>query len=360
MANTNIFDMLDTWNNVATTFTSVKMNVTDTASAAGSLLMDLQVGGASKFNVQKDGRTFFTDGAAGSPSIANITTPSSGLYFPAAGNMGVTLSGSERVRFAAGQGIRIVERIGWASSLSVGSDVNLERDAAATLALRNGVNAQTFNLYNTYTSATNYERLSVGWASNVCTIKAEAQTGTVRPLQIKYTPQTVATLPAAVEGAVMFVNDALDPVLGTVVVGGGTVRIPVYGTASSWICGAAGRQKESIPIAVSDETTAITAGTNKIKFRMPYAMTLTSVRASLGTAQATGLIVTVDINESGVSILSTKLTIDNTETTSVTAAVAAVISDTLLADDAEISIDIDQVGDGTAIGLKVTLIGVRT
>lgn len=50
-----IYDMIDTWNNGATTFTAVKMNVTDTASAAGSLLMDLQVGGVSKFSMSKDG-----------------------------------------------------------------------------------------------------------------------------------------------------------------------------------------------------------------------------------------------------------------------------------------------------------------
>jgi len=70
-------------------------------------------------------------------------------------------------------------------------------------------------------------------------------------------------------------------------------------------------------------------------------------------------IFTVDINEGGTSILSTKLTIDNTEKTSTTAATAAVISDTALADDAEITIDIDQIGDGTAKGLKITLIGTR-
>ena len=66
----------------------------------------------------------------------------------------------------------------------------------------------------------------------------------------------------------------------------------------------------------------------------------------------------MDINEAGTSIISTKLTIDNTEKTSVTAATAAVISDASLADDAEITIDIDQIGDGTAKGLKVTLIGI--
>lgn len=117
---------------------------------------------------------------------------------------------------------------------------------------------------------------------------------------------------------------------------------------------------ESIIVAASDETTALTAGTTKVTFRMPYAFTLTAVRASLTTAQASGSIFTVDINEGGATILSTKLTIDNTEKTSTTAATAPVLSDTALADDAEITVDIDQVGDGTAKGLKITLIGYRT
>jgi hypothetical protein len=119
-------------------------------------------------------------------------------------------------------------------------------------------------------------------------------------------------------------------------------------------------QVQSIIVAASDETPVLTAGTAKVTFRMPYAFTLTGVRASLGVAQTSGSIFTVDINESGTSVLSTKLTIDNTEKTSTTAATAAVISDTALADDAEITIDIDQVGDGTAKGLKVTLLGTKT
>jgi hypothetical protein len=110
-------------------------------------------------------------------------------------------------------------------------------------------------------------------------------------------------------------------------------------------------------VAASDESTALTTGTAKITFRMPRAVTLTSVRASLTTAQASGNIFTVDINEGGTSILSTKLTIDNTEKTSTTAATPPVISDANLADDAEMTIDIDQIGNGTATGLKVYLIG---
>lgn len=114
-----------------------------------------------------------------------------------------------------------------------------------------------------------------------------------------------------------------------------------------------------IQLACSDETTALTTGTAKVTFRMPYAMTVTEVRASLTTAQASGSIFTVDINESGVSILSTKLTIDNTEKTSVTAATPPVISDSALADDAEITIDIDQIGTSGATGLKILIKGTR-
>lgn len=113
----------------------------------------------------------------------------------------------------------------------------------------------------------------------------------------------------------------------------------------------------SLTFACSDETTALTTGTAKITFRM-RAFHLTALpRASLVTAQASGNIFTIDINEGGASILGTKLTIDNTEKTSTTAAAAATVTDSDIADDAEITVDIDQVGDGTATGLKVTLIG---
>jgi hypothetical protein len=113
-----------------------------------------------------------------------------------------------------------------------------------------------------------------------------------------------------------------------------------------------------IQIAVTDETTALSTGTAKVTFRMPHAMTLTAVRASLTTDSSSGAPV-VDINESGSTILSTKLSIDQGEKTSTTAATPAVISDASLADDAEITIDIDTAGTGAA-GLKVSLIGTRS
>ena len=115
------------------------------------------------------------------------------------------------------------------------------------------------------------------------------------------------------------------------------------------------RPVETIGVALGDETTAITTGTAKVSFRMPYAFTVTAVRASLTTASSSGT-PTFDINESATTILSTKLTIDPNELTSTTAAVPAVVSDTALADDAEITIDVDVAGTSAA-GAKIMIIG---
>jgi len=116
--------------------------------------------------------------------------------------------------------------------------------------------------------------------------------------------------------------------------------------------------------ACSDETTPISLGNAKVTDRMPYAFTATGIRASLNTAQASGAILTVDLKwwngSSFVTALSTLLTFDNTEATSKTAAAQPVLSKTSFADDDIIRIDVTQVGDGTATGLKVTLLGMKT
>ena len=121
-------------------------------------------------------------------------------------------------------------------------------------------------------------------------------------------------------------------------------------------------QTESFIIACSDEGTALTTGTAKVSFRMPYAFTLTAgaggVQASCNQAP-TGAILTMDINEAGSTILSTKLTIAIGSTTSV-GGTDPVISDVNLAANALMTIDIDQIGSSNpGTGLKVTLIGVK-
>lgn len=127
-----------------------------------------------------------------------------------------------------------------------------------------------------------------------------------------------------------------------------------------WAAPAAAATPFEMVVAVSDESTDLTTGTAKITFRIPVGVTLSAVRASVNTAP-TGADLVVDINEGGSTILSTKLSIDAGEKTSTTATTPPVISDSSLADDAEITIDIDQIGSTVAgAGLKVTLIGTRT
>jgi hypothetical protein len=136
--------------------------------------------------------------------------------------------------------------------------------------------------------------------------------------------------------------------------------IPVSGFALSQVAIAA--KTEVLGIVASDETTALTTGTAKATFHMPFAMTLTGVKAGCTTAP-TGATLTIDINEAGSTILTTKLTIDASEKTSATAATAAVIGGAgpALASDALMTIDIDQVGSSVAgAGLKVYLIGYQT
>lgn len=114
---------------------------------------------------------------------------------------------------------------------------------------------------------------------------------------------------------------------------------------------------EALGFALSDETIALTAGMATPKYRMPYAFTLSAVRVTLSEASSSGA-VEIDMLEAGASVFSTRPTIDATEKSTVTAATPAVISDTALADDAEISFSVVAAGTG-AKGAKIWLIGTR-
>jgi hypothetical protein len=114
-------------------------------------------------------------------------------------------------------------------------------------------------------------------------------------------------------------------------------------------------------VPVSDETTALTTGTAKVTFRIPFACKMTALpRANVNTVSSSGL-PTFDIKKNGTTIFSTTLTIDASEKTSVTAATPAVLSggSTTFADDDECTIDITTAGTGTK-GAKITLYLIPT
>lgn len=120
--------------------------------------------------------------------------------------------------------------------------------------------------------------------------------------------------------------------------------------SSDWVC------KKYLMFAVSDEQTNLQPGTEIITFRMPYACRLLEARSNVKNAP-TGSSLIVDVNQNSASILTQQLTIDPGEKTSVSSTAPAIISTPLLADDAEMSIDIDQVGaTNPGKGLKMTFI----
>lgn len=182
----DIFDMVDTWNNGATTFTAIKMDVTDTASAAASLLMNLLVGGVSQFSVSKAGVLLAGDGVLATPGYAFSNDPDTGIYRRASGTVAFSANATAIFQYT-GNGLALVAgvEVAWLSGgITTTRDVVLARDAAGTLAQRNGANAQTLRVYNTYTDASNYERADIGWLSNTLVVgTANAGTGSSRTLQ---------------------------------------------------------------------------------------------------------------------------------------------------------------------------------
>lgn len=81
-----VLDTSQTWNAGGVTFTGWKLNVTNTASASASLLMDLQVGSVSQFNVTRSGVLVTTGGG----NLKNIAVDS--------------LAGTALIRFTAAGG----------------------------------------------------------------------------------------------------------------------------------------------------------------------------------------------------------------------------------------------------------------
>lgn len=184
-------DLAETWNNGATTFTHIKSNVTDTASNAASLLMNLQVGGVSKFKVEKSADLLIS-GTNVTTTMRSIVDPNYGIMFNR-GSPGIFFGvnnnqfGSVVMR-TSGIGVGATSSFFWTSGANRAdepADLFLNRDASNILAQRNGVNAQTSRIYNTYTDASNYERAKIGWNTNVLEIGTEnAGTGTLRNINL--------------------------------------------------------------------------------------------------------------------------------------------------------------------------------
>ena len=190
-----IINLSQTWNNAATTFTGLKLNVTNTASAAGSNLLDLQVGGVSAVQVRDNEikysgsrvALYTGTGGGGSVDIAGVgsldTVPLRVEYSL------ITIANRAKVGFTTG------------TNINTGVDVALSRDSAGVVKVTNG------------SSGTGY---------------------------IKQVPVAVSALPLPATvgaGTRGFVNDANDTTFASVVAQGGSNVVPVYCDGTSWRIG---------------------------------------------------------------------------------------------------------------------------
>jgi hypothetical protein len=186
------------WNNATTTFTGLKLNVTDTASAADSKLLDLQVGGTSAVQVTDNKIQYSSPvvalytgtGAGGSVDIAGVgsldTVPLRVDY------SFITIAQRAKLGFTSG------------SNINTGIDASLSRDSAGVLKITDG------------STGTGY---------------------------LKLIPTTVGALTAAATvgaGTKAFVTDSTSTLSshhGQVVVGGGSNFVPVFSDGTNWIVG---------------------------------------------------------------------------------------------------------------------------
>lgn len=130
------FTLTQTWNDAGVTFTGALFNFINTASAAGSLLLNLQLNSSPLFSFTKEGILRF--GVAGSTGIRGAATA----------NLEVQSQNNGDYR-----GINL-------SQIGFSNQTFVQSDAANTLAQRNGTASQTANLYDTWASSTDYHRVA--------------------------------------------------------------------------------------------------------------------------------------------------------------------------------------------------------
>lgn len=160
--------------------------------------------------------------AGGSQSVPGISLNGIGFgpYGSGAGWTFVSSSASQMRLTTSGIVIQSGKVLAFGNAFTDTGTTQLWEHASHAIAQRNGTNPQTFQVYNTYTSDTSHERLSITWATNVCTIETEKGSagGTLRGLRIGGSSSALVGL----WGATPIVQPTTAVAAATRVGGGGT------------------------------------------------------------------------------------------------------------------------------------------
>lgn len=229
-----IYDLVDTWNDGATTFAAIKMDVTDTASAAASLLMDLQVGGVSQLEITKGGRINGPTGSALNINGALEVFGSSvrvGASFPLQWFTDTILTrrAAANLRFGAADAAAPVAQKLSVQSVVAGTSNTAGGDLTITGSQSTGSGVGGSIIFQT--AAAN----SGGGATVQNTLANAMVIDSVKTVRLG-TGYTVATLPAAgTAGRRTYVTDATAPTFLGALIGGGAVVCPVFDNGTAWV-----------------------------------------------------------------------------------------------------------------------------
>ena len=222
-----LIDASQTWNAAGVTFTGWKLNITNTASASGSKLVDWQVGGASVQYIDKNGATFFLGGSVSAPAI-NISGGgiTSGFWNRGAYDIGLSHNGKLTHRFA-NTVIRCYDSNqnqqlsidGQQSLILFGTseDAGVARNAAGVVEVNSGS-------VGTFRDLKLRNLLAVGGNGSY----------------VQTPSMTVANLASAATagaGARAFVTDATATTFLSTVAGGGSNKVPVVSDGTNWLIG---------------------------------------------------------------------------------------------------------------------------
>jgi hypothetical protein len=169
---TPLLNLSGTWNTTGIV-RGIFLNITDTASNAASLLMDLQTGGVSRASIDKSG-VLTLNGTSSFGALINGTAQFRNGSILIGFNSGGGVGGASFGPGGAGGGtmfggcapsgflVSSLLSFSWTSgNLAQSIDLSLFRDAANTLAQRRGANAQIWRLYGTFSDASNNRRLEI-------------------------------------------------------------------------------------------------------------------------------------------------------------------------------------------------------
>ena len=215
-----------TWNNAGTTFAALFMNITNTASAAGSMLADYQVGGTSYFRLALPGggisrlvlpensELSFSNNTGTSPGTRIVGSGGSGLHY--------YFNGVRMACLATGAGFTIAsaEGLGWTNTTdgySSNKDTMLYRGAAGRVDVCGSSSAVAADL-------------------KLKNLLVSGSAGTY----VQTPSMTVGTLAAAATagaGARAFVTDANSTTFLSIVAGGGANKVPVVSDGTNWLIG---------------------------------------------------------------------------------------------------------------------------